>query len=166
MKRRLSPLLIIGIILFSLGGYLAYPRIYAQLFYQFSFGYIAEIYPKPLADGQIELALVYEFTINGDEIGYQQGQVVAYGYGQCDAFGRPLENMVVDPSTAQHLVDVFARGNNTPFPVYYDEADPLGSARLYMDNGGNPLWQFEVGILLMVSPLLMGLGILYARRVL
>ena len=165
MRRTFSPIFIAGLIMFSSGLYLAYPGMYAHAFYQFSYGYIAEIYPKPLADGQIELALVYEFSLDATDLGYGQEDIVAYGYGQCDAFGRPLANLIVDPPTARHYIDVLAK-SNAPYPVYYDRHDPLGSARLYMDDGGNPIWQFEFGILLMVSPLLIGLGIFYARRVL
>lgn len=149
--------LVIGLLIFIAGAIMAGPSLVARLRFTAADGVLRNVYADPGSAGdRRRLVLHYSFAIAEPDRAWGPVRVEALGTGLCDAAGRPLDDPQVADVEAEGRIASLGALADRAFLVYYDATDPAGTARLCLEPGA--LWRFDLGLLLMATPVMVSLG--------
>src|SRR5450432_190125 len=72
--------ILVGLVLISYGGFVAWPLIYATTHYTEVRGRIIEVFSERLPDDQVRVTIAYDFPVPS-----RQGRIIAIGHAQWDS---------------------------------------------------------------------------------
>ncbi len=158
------PSVVVGLAVMLIGLTLATPFLVASWRYEVVQGRLRGVYQQPVDEHRARLVFHFAYPVRGPVPGLEQADVEAFGSGRCDRSGRPLPPLVLDTAAANALTDGFSlrgqgddegKGTVRSHVVYYDPADPFASARICLQTS---MWRFELGLMMLITPLLAWLG--------
>ncbi|MBA2479364.1 MAG: hypothetical protein H0V44_01780 [Planctomycetes bacterium] len=148
-----------GLVLVIAGALLLWPLARTYWRYERTTGQIVDVFALPVGSEQARLQLVFEFTLQS-----KTEKVSYYGYNQADGLYRPIEDPVVDKARVTEITRRMI-GEDPRYRiqrrVFYDAADPAGTAFIVVDGVSDHSHRYEVGMGCVVSGLLC---MAFARR--
>jgi hypothetical protein len=146
--------LVLQLALIITGVLVAWPQIRGWVMLQRAPGVVLEVFPRPLPNGMVALAVAYEFRLPKPG----GGQVSYLSYQLADDRFRPLAG---DPQVEPHRVEEVVRAwldldedGRRYRTVFFDPKDPANTAMLPDKSGQRPRNRMLIGALLAAAGML------------
>jgi hypothetical protein len=145
------PTIIVGCLMMLAGLLLAGPTLWSGLHNRLAPGVLLEVFPQPLDDGRVRLAVLYEYEIRAGDLPGVEGPARALGYARGDRFGRHQPDLVVSDAEALDFIAKVRGPSPYQTVVFYEPGRPLETARARLAPTG-PLSLPNLGLLLLITP--------------
>lgn len=154
------PRLIVALVTVALvitGGLLAWPQVRGWWLYQRTTARILDVLPTTRSDGNIDLAIVYEYELPTPVKPGERSWVLGWRIG--DAYFRTIPDPVVEPErieqVTRELLDA-DEPNRHLRQVFFSANDPEGTAFILDETAAVPANRLQIGTVLMAIGLLAG----------
>ncbi len=156
---------LVGLMIMVVGLSLAGPSLITSVRFRPVVGTIVDAFAEATDDGQVRLAVVYEFDILPGDHPAHAGPVVGLGYARCDRFGQLLPDLVLSDAEAERFINQ-VRAGRAQSRVYYQPGDPMHTVRAEIRPGADKLFLSmpHLGLLMVLSPPLTWMALLILRR--
>jgi hypothetical protein len=151
--------ILVGLVLISYGGFVAWPLIYATTHYTEVRGRIIEVFSERLPDDQVRVTIAYDFPVPS-----RQGRIIAIGHAQWDSSMKRVDGITIPAiqlARCEHELIHQAPMRR----VFFAVNDPIGTAFMLTDLDAKGTLGKDQGLMLIIAGLVMWCaGFLVRRR--